>query len=173
MNHDFCAQLGQDRFVLEQTKYKQNGVFVDIGCERPKTISNTYVLESLYNWTGIGIDLLNCIDDNGETWKNIRPNTLHILGDALTIDYALLFKDNNLPQIIDYLSLDLEPPQITLECLYKIPFDNYKFKCITFETDEYREGGPERRDVSRSLLQERGYKLVKSLNQQEDFYILN
>ena len=167
-----CAQIGQDSFVLEQTNFKRDGIFVDIGCERPKTISNTYVLETCYNWSGIAIDLLDCKDSNNETWEEIRPRSKHILGDALQLDYVSIFKENNLPNIIDYLSIDLEPPQITLECLYKIPFDLYKFKCITFETDEYREGGTERRDISRAYLTEKGYQFVKNLFSQDDVYIL-
>lgn len=173
MNHEFTAQLGQDRFVLEQLNYKQNGIFVDIGCERPKTISNTYILETHYNWSGLGIDLITQQDSNGETWEQLRPKTKFLLADALTIDYISLFKENNLPGIIDYLSIDLEPPQITLECLMKIPFDNYKFKCITFETDEYREGGEERQKISRIFLHKKGYRLVDSVNRQDDYYVLN
>jgi hypothetical protein len=173
MNPEFCAQIGQDLFVLEQTKYKQGGVFIDIGCERPKTISNTYVLETYYNWTGLGVDLIAQQDSNGETWEQIRPKTKVLLTDALNIDYVSLFKENNLPEFIDYLSIDLEPPEITLECLMKIPFDKYKFKCITFETDEYREGGDERKNISRAFLHKKGYQLFKSVNKQDDFYILS
>jgi hypothetical protein len=166
------SQLGQDLFVLKQLNFKTQGVFVDIGCERPITISNTYALETYYNWSGIAIDLVNHLDSNSETWSDVRPNSKHILGDALELDYLTIFKNNNLPEIVDYLSIDLEPPQVTLECLYKIPFDTYKFKVLTFETDEYREGGDTRREISRAFLREKGYLLIETVNRQDDFYIL-
>jgi hypothetical protein len=170
---EMYAQLGQDFFVLEQLNFKKQGFYVDIGCERPKTISNTYALELHYDWSGVAIDLVDHLDTNKESWKNLRPNSKHILGDALEIDYTAVFKNNNLPEIIDYLSLDLEPPQVTLQCLYKIPFETYKFRVITFETDEYREGGDMRKEASRAFLKEKGYFLVKNVNRQDDFYILN
>lgn len=59
--------------------------------------------------------------------------------DAMCIDYKKLFRACNAPKIIDYLSLDLEPPLLTFELLQLLPFDEYKFKVITFEHDDYRE----------------------------------
>jgi hypothetical protein len=166
------SQIGQDQFVLTTLNYIRNGVFVDIGCERPKTISNTYLLENDYDWTGLAIDLIDFKEANGETWEQLRPKSKHIIENALSIDYTSLFEENKLPNVIDYLSIDLEPPQITLECLFKIPFDKYKFKCVTFETDEYREGGQQRKEISRSFMKEKGYTFIKNMNSQDDFYIL-
>lgn len=178
------SQIDQDIFVLETLKEKRNGVFVDIGCSEPTYISNTYALEKDYGWSGIAIDITNQCDYRNEelSWEVLRPNSTHIIQDALTINYEELFKQYNLPEFIDYLTLDLEPPKNTFECLKLIPFDKYKFRCITFETDFHRNddgSSPEtgtgiaRRDQSREFLRERNYTMVKQALTQDDYYIHN
>lgn len=169
---NYTGQIGQDRFVIEQLKNKRNGTFLDIGCAGPMRLSNTYVLEKFFDWSGIGIDILHT-NEGTLTWETDRPRTKHVVADALEVDYLSLLQENKMPQTIDYLSLDLEPPSITLECLFKIPFDQYKFNVITFETDEYREGGDERVKISRDYLSSKGYTLVSAVNRQDDFYVLN
>ena len=74
-----------------------------------------------------------------------------------------------MPKVIDYLTVDLEPPTLTLEALFKIPFDDYKFKCITYETDRYRNFDTV--EPSREFIQSKGYKLVKEVNSQDDYWI--
>lgn len=167
------SQIGQDRIVLKYLKNKKNGSFVDIGCGYPKNINNTYLLENEYKWYGISIDLNDCKEDSGEGWENVR-NTVRVLSDALTINYSDLFKNHNLPYNVDYLSLDLEPPDLTLECLYKIPFDEYNFNVISFEIDTGREGDYYRIIKSREFLKSKGYTLIGSLcGGQDDIYLHN
>lgn len=164
------SQLGQECFVLSVLKNKQNGYFLDIGCAEPIRFSNTHILEKYFNWKGIGVDILDAHDQTGD-WPSIRPNTKHIIGDALAINYLKLLKDNEVPKTIDYLSIDLEPPELTLKCLFMIPFSHYTFNVITFETDEYREGGELRVKESREYLESFGYVLHTTLNRQDDVYI--
>jgi hypothetical protein len=164
------SQIGQDYFVIQILNNLTNGYFLDIGCAEPIRFSNTYILEKYFNWKGIGIDILDASDKSGN-WKELRPNTKHIIEDALKIDYKQLLVENKAPKNISYLSLDLEPPELTLECLRKIPFDDYIFSVITFETDEYRKGGVERAEISRNYLQSFGYKLHSSINKQDDVYV--
>lgn len=166
------SQIQQDIIVLELLNQKKNGIFVDIGCAGPIRFSNTCLLEKTFDWSGLAIDIQNETDGFGE-WSVLRPKSTHILQDALTIDYESLFEYNKLPKEIDYLSLDLEPPEITLECLFKIPFNKYTFSVITFETDEYRPGGEKRVEKSRNYLSSMGYKLVKTLSNQDDVYVRN
>jgi FkbM family methyltransferase len=52
----YFSQIKQDLNVLNFYKYKRNGYFVDIGANDGKYISNTYLLEKKYNWTGICIE---------------------------------------------------------------------------------------------------------------------
>lgn len=150
------AQLQQDVFVQSVLQNKFNGYFIDIGCSDPEEISNTFSLEKEFNWSGLGID----ISLDKEKWNLLRPNTKIFEVDALKIDYDTFFKENNVPQIVDYLNLDLEPPQLTLECLKLIPFENYIFKVITFETDKYR---CDIFEESRKIFNKFNYTLIKEV----------
>ena len=47
------SQLGQDVWVIEQTKNKRDGYFVEIGAHNGEKLSNTYLLEKEYGWSGI------------------------------------------------------------------------------------------------------------------------
>jgi hypothetical protein len=170
---DFYSQIGQDRLVLKYLKNKKNGTFVDIGCGFPKYINNTYLLETEFDWNGVSVDLIMYTEQDGLTWNDSRKTKL-VLNDALTIDYSTLFKENNLPINIDYLSMDLEPPDLSLECLFKIPFDEYQFNIITFEVDNNREGDENRINKSREFLTSKGYTLIGSLcSGQDDVYLHN
>jgi hypothetical protein len=170
---NFYSQIGQDRLVLKYLKNKKNGTFVDIGCGFPKYINNTYLLETEFDWSGVSVDLIMYTEQDGLTWNDCRKTKL-TLNDALIIDYSTLFKENNLPISIDYLSMDLEPPDLSLECLFKIPFDEYQFNIITFEVDNNREGDENRINKSREFLTSKGYTLIGSLcSGQDDVYLHN
>lgn len=156
----------QDKFVAETLDFKKNGTFLDIGCHDYKNISNTYFLENELNWSGIGVDI-ECSFEKG--WVDNRPNSKFICGDATTLDYGALLEQNNMPKIIDYLSIDLEPPVRTFEALKKLFETDYIFRVVTFETDYYRQKST--RDESRELFAQRGYVFIKDLNNQDDFYI--
>lgn len=166
------AQLQQDLFVQDVLQNKFNGYFLDIGCQDPEEISNTFSLEKEFNWTGIGID----ITLNKEKWQSLRPNTKVFELDALKIDYNNFLKENNVPTIVDYFNLDLEPPQITLDCLKLIPFENYTFKVITFETDRYRcniylESREIFKKYNYRLISEVGFTWGGAFRPQDEFYV--
>ena len=170
---DFYSQIGQDRLILKYLKNKKNGTFVDIGCGFPKYINNTYLLETEFDWNGVSVDLIMYTEQDGLTWNDCRKTKL-VLNDALTINYSTLFKESNLPINVDYLSMDLEPPDLSLECLFKIPFDEYQFNIITFEVDNNREGDENRINKSREFLTSKGYTLIGSLcSGQDDVYLHN
>lgn len=155
------SQSYQDMFVLSMLNGKKNGFFLEIGAYNPTFISNTYLLESSFGWDGISID----IDPNVRGgFVNSRKSTF-ILHDALTIDYKELLLKNNSPKQIDYLQIDIEPLTQTYDCLMKIPFDEYRFSVITYETDYYDPATPQDvkekvRQESRNFLQNLGYELV-------------
>jgi len=174
----YNSQIGQDKFVIEQLKGKKNGVFIDIGGAHPTDINNTYTLENELDWRGLSFDIgppysHGCesmsLDEYKDFWSSNRTTPI-ICGDALTQNYSQIFKDNNLPKHMDYLTIDLEPPRTTLDCLLLIPFDEYIFNVITFETDYYRDTST--REPSREFLTSHGYKLVME-NNQEDWYVHN
>lgn len=156
----------QDQFVAETLNLKRDGTFLDIGCHHYKDISNTYYLESELNWRGIGIDL-ECNFEQG--WIENRPNSKFVCADAVTMDYDALLKANNMPLVIDYLSLDIEPPEATFKALKKLFETDYIFRVVTFETDSYRQDYTE--NASRELFKQKGYTFIKSINSQDDFYV--
>mgnify|MGYP003982571499 CR=1 FL=1 len=167
------SQIGQDRFVIEVLESKRNGTFVDIGCYHPTKMNNTVLLETDYGWNGISLDLF--LEDWGgeetyNAWKTERPRSTVMKSDALEIDFCKLFADNNLPYEIDYLSIDLDPPEITFEVLKRLPLDEYVFRVITFEHDEYRMS-KEHKEATRNFLREQNYVLVREANNQDDFYV--
>lgn len=167
------SQNNQDNLVLEYLNNKTQGFFLDIGCCYPKTINNTYLLEKEFGWNGISIDIHDFVEPNGETWADLR-NSKQIIEDALKIDYSDLLRKLNAPKEIDFLSMDLEPPDLTYECLKKIPFDEYTFNVILFEIDDEREPNFEtRKKESRELIQSKGYIFLGNIGGQDDFYINN
>jgi hypothetical protein len=172
----FYSQIGQDEFVFNAArKYlnkEKNGTFLDIGCHDYEHINNTYFLEKEHNWKGIGIDVDN---QWAQGWKDNRPNSVFIAGDATALDYSSILKSNNMPKVIDYLSLDLEPPPVTLQALQKLFESDYIFNIVTYETDYYREneyGVDSLRLPSQELFKSKGYILVQE-GRQDDYYIHN
>lgn len=54
------GQLLQDLFVLNETKEKRNGFFVEFGSTNGVDFSNTYLLEKEFGWTGILAEPARC-----------------------------------------------------------------------------------------------------------------
>ena len=51
------SQSMQDMFVLSMLDGKRNGIYVEIGADQPRVISNTYLLEKDFDWSGISFEL--------------------------------------------------------------------------------------------------------------------
>lgn len=153
------SQCFQDLFTLAVLDGKKDGTFLEIGGFNPTFISNTYLLEKDFNWSGISID----IDVNLVTIFNlVRPKTKFLGGDAVLIDYKSILND---AKRFDYLSLDIEPSSQTLACLKKLPLDDVRFSVITYETDFYdpttaEEVSKRIRQESRDILTGHGYKMI-------------
>lgn len=127
------SQCGQESLVLSLLNGKKAGYYVEIGAWDYKDCSNTFLLETEFGWKGIGIEILK---KHARKYNKKRRNKcLNI--DALSLDYSKIFKDNQFPEIIDYLQLDIDPSVNTFNCLLKMPFDQYRFRIITFEHDLY------------------------------------
>jgi FkbM family methyltransferase len=60
LNHDILSksesQLRQDLFVLSQLGFKKDGFFVEFGATDGKKLSNSYLLETKFNWRGILVE---------------------------------------------------------------------------------------------------------------------
>ena len=137
------------------TNGKSNGTYLEIGAGDPFVGNNTALLETLFGWHGVSIEIDK---DKVESFKHNRKNSILCL-DATTAPFkAILAKFQT--DMIDYLQLDCEPPQITFETLLQIPFDQYKFKVITYEHDYCVDFTKSYRDKSRRYLSSLGYELL-------------
>ena len=130
------SQSMQDMFVLSMLDGKRNGVYVEIGADKPKIINNSYLLERKFGWRGVSFEL----DKSKVEFFNQHRKNKCISADATTFDYKSLFQERNYPKQIDYLSLDIDPSDATLAALKKLPLDEYRFSVITYETEVYRAG---------------------------------
>ena len=146
----YYSQCAQDEFVNKILNNKSTGFFIDIGSSHPVEMNNSYFFE-LLGWKGLCFDQLEVAN-----FSQIRKSKL-IVGDASQHDYDKLFIDENVPQIIDYLSLDVD--EFTLKVLERIPLQSYQFKVITIEHDWYRFGDALRSE-QRKILTNAGYELL-------------
>ncbi len=150
------SQVYQDMFVLSMLNGKRNGTFLEVGSAHAYHNSNTALLESKFDWSGVSIELKKDLAD--EYSSNRKSKILN--ANALELDYKKLLDDNFSSSVIDYLQLDIEPAENTYEVLLKIPFDHYKFSVITYEHDHYVDATKECRQKSREYLISKGYILV-------------
>ena len=146
----FYSQAGQDVFVASVLNGMRDGRFLDIGCNHPQIINNTYLLESKFGWTGIMVD-------NEEMTNLCKKERISrcVCGDATILDYGTLLKEENFSNIIDYASIDIDGIA-TFHALQQIPLIEYKIRVITFEHDSYSMES-ETRELSRKYLEFFGY----------------
>jgi glycosyltransferase involved in cell wall biosynthesis len=149
------SQLHQDMFVLCVLAGKRNGVYLDIGAHEPIFISNTYLLERVFGWHGLGIEWDEAMVARHQKFRH-NPC---LQANALYLDYLACMREARLPPVIDYLSLDIDPPANSLAALKRLPHDHYRFRVITFEHD-LSVGGSKERIESREFLEQLGYKLL-------------
>ena len=170
------SQIGQDIFVLSVLDGNMNGRYVEIGAYHPTEISNTYILEKYFNYTGVSLD----INTHAVDYFNQHRNNKAILQDAMTADFVSIFESLGYQdtKILDYASVDCEPPSNTFLALKQLLKSNYKFKVITFEHDTYADDTKTIKQESRELLQSLGYTLVvggvlsqPTFYDQEDWYV--
>jgi hypothetical protein len=155
------SQAYQDMFVLSVLNGKRNGTFLEVGAFDPVIISNTYLLERDFGWNGAAVDhSVEAI----ERMKNYPRKCFASLAEATTLDFDSLLDSLNLPERIDYLSLDIEPNVDTLACMKRLLLMARRFTVVTFETDHYagNEGDnlPTVRDDARKIMSAFDYVLV-------------
>ena len=85
------SQSMQDMFVLSMLDGKKNGVYVEIGADQPRVISNTYLLENNFDWSGVSFEL----DADKVTYFNsIRKNKINVSLKTLLYMITNLFLRN-------------------------------------------------------------------------------
>ena len=158
------SEFKQDEIADKFLKGKRNGFFVDIGASYYQQWNNSYFFEKERDYRGIAVEM-NIVF--AKPWAEHRPNTIMFNEDATILDYGKILAENNAPDFIDFLSVDIDPNTATWEALLKVMDTKYTFGVIAFEVDY---GGDlknkERfsvRDPSRAYLAARDYVLVKEL----------
>lgn len=166
------SQCYQDLFALTVLDGKESGTYLELGCGGPKYLNNTFLLEDRFDWKGLSYDLdVRSVEE----FNQVRKNKAFVK-DCLELDFDQIIDE--LGNEINYLSLDLEPAEITLKCLKTIPLDKITFNVITFEHDKYRFGGDIQKE-SQELFKKYGYTLVAEdvgdpvTNPFEDWYVKN
>lgn len=149
------SQLLQDIFILSILNGKENGIYLEIGSGDPVHFNNTFLLETEFNWKGIGIEINSDLANKHDSRKNKV-----ICEDARTIRYEEVLNTITDSYVIDYLQLDCEPSDVTYDIMTRIPFDKYKFAVITYEHDDYVDISRQYKNKSRKFLQNLGYLLV-------------
>jgi hypothetical protein len=152
------SQVGQDQFAIDMLKGKNDGVYVEIGAYHSIDISNTYMLEKDYGWSGVSFEI---VQDRVNEFNLNRVNKCY-QADATSFDYESLFDRLNLPKQIDYLQVDIEPATNSLEALLALPLEKYRFSTITFEHDLYADpNNMSIKDKQKEVLFGLGYVLYK------------
>lgn len=162
------SQAAQESFVLNQLKEKRNGYYVEIGGYHAVELSNTYLLETEYDWSGVSLEIDK---ERADIYNQSRQNPC-LAVDATTYDLLPYFIKNKWPKQIDYLQVDIEPAHQTLAALLNLPMD-YRYSVITFEHDRYVGGDNDtHQKTAYEFLTHHGYKrVVHNLLNFEDWYI--
>ena len=189
------SQIFQDLLVLYLLKQKKNGSFIEIGVGNGIDLSNTYLLEKKYNWTGILCEpdirnfknikefrsskLIESLidkkcDDQVEFYLNKDPyssssrNSKSNIKKIYSNSVCLnhLFERNDLREV-DYISIDTEGNEY--EILKNFNFKKYQVKIFTVE----HNFDAEKREKIKDLLTSNGYKnIYRYLSYMDDWYIL-
>jgi len=173
----YKGSSSQEKFVVEIFNEKNNGFYVELGAFDSKLGSNTFYLESSYNWSGVSFEIL---EDRRNEFSTNRKNPC--FGDALSFNYISYFENNNFPKQIDYLQVDIDAGYqhdgrpfgnhyLSLLGLISLPLTQYRFSIITFEHDAnmyFRNSAM--RDAQREILDSLGYALVVR-EKHEDWWV--
>ena len=171
------SEVFQDIFILQCFDGEKEGTYLEIGAADPIIGNNTYLLEKDFGWDGLSIDYdfnefthvkhneviypqEEFISVAKKEWFEERLQPL-LLTNAVTCDWWDIIHGNLIAYCgaIDYLQVDIDPPENTYKCLKRLPFDKIDFKVITYEHDAYSDGG-KCRSKSRKFLESKGYVLI-------------
>lgn len=158
----FSSNL-QDFAVAKLFNFKEKGCYVEIGSQDPIKNSNTCALEKNYLWFGLSFEL----DQQYVDFFNWSRKNICIQGDATKQNYLKIFDENKIPNQIDYLQIDIDPPIASLTALKALPHSQYRFTFITFEHDAYAVGN-DIADQQRKVLFDLGYVILAKNVMSED-----
>jgi hypothetical protein len=151
------SQSGQESFVLNMLNQLAGGFYIEIGAYHSTDLSNTYLLETKFGWRGLAFEIDR---KKSKEYSRMRSN-LCLTADATQFNYLECFKKYEVPSVVDYLQVDIEPAFQSLAALKSLPFGQFVFRMITFEHDLYST--PENSHVQDSafeFLESYGYRRV-------------
>ena len=151
------SRENQDLVVLAILNKKRNGTYLEVGAAAPIEYNNTYLLESEFGWRGVSIEWSKELADQ----HSVHRKNPCVNADATALDYDALLTEHNLGTHIDFLQLDIDPPDNTFKVLQLIDFKKYTFSFITYEHDYYA-GGAKEREESRKIFESHGYTRLLS-----------
>ena len=171
-NGFFVEFGGHDGVTFSNTRYMENALGFQGICVEPNPKQYQMMLinrkcicsnELISSETGktcefvINGEYSGILDDNSGGNINACVVDKSVIK-LTTISLYDLLQKYNAPNVIDYLSIDVEGHEY--EILKTFRFDKYIFKCITIEHNEPHHGSKMRNDI-RTLLESNGYKFVK------------
>tara|TARA_X000000950_G_scaffold135297_1_gene168408 strand:- start:168 stop:791 length:624 start_codon:yes stop_codon:yes gene_type:complete len=151
---DYFSQSGQDQFAYNLSG--DNGFYLEIGAHHPLINSNTYKLEVNCSWKGVSIEY---DETYKKSWdKCIERKNPILWNDAFKINYIDIRNKFFMPNRINYLSCDIEPPENTFNILTKIINEGLEFDFISYEHDKYNSGD-KYEVLSEKFLLSKNYKI--------------
>lgn len=140
----YFSQLKIEDQLDELFSYKKNGTFLDVGCCSPFYVSNTAGMEVNHGWRGIGVDISphdNTLwgrknSEHDERWE-LRPNTKIYEASALEFDFQKAFDECDMPDVIDFVNVDIDTVENNIQVVRKLLQTDRKFNIILMETDHY------------------------------------
>ena len=121
---NFHSQFGEDRYIVENIEFLQEGVFIDIGAGHPTYLSNSYFFER-NGWKCI------CIDADINQVELLKRERLNVEWAAISLEEEgeISFNQSFLPELSSTLQKE------KYEGLIKIPFrDSVKVPAFRLET---------------------------------------
>lgn len=197
-NLNSCSQINQDIWVLEKTKYKSHGYYIDIGCADGELNNNTCILDKEFDWSGLCIDLLarNMQKRSCNVFKGLVLNVekeVDFVTSEFDLDFSGIkdklttFKEhmkyspiekhqtNRTQRVFDTYAvpkfvdfLSLDVEGSELDILMGINFNKHNFGIIMLEHNFNQP----MRDNMRLFLEDRNYNYITS-NQWDDVYMYN
>jgi hypothetical protein len=155
-------------FALRLSGDKDNGTYVEIGSSHWLEGNHTYMLEKEFGWRGVGIEI-----ESHYVYKyNENRSNPCIQADAKTFNWDKYFEENNFPNQIDHLSIDIDNGNFL--SLINMPLSRYRFSTIVIENLDHFDTSSRIKinDEIKSVLLRYNYTLIGS-GFTDDFWIDN
>jgi hypothetical protein len=160
-NVGYYSQVGQDVTLLSIFENKTDGFFVDLASNDAQHLSNTLALENHLGWQGLCIEpnpqyhpaysQRSCTLVDAVAGRTDNEQISFFLDGSLggisgfdktlaknqkgtlfqTVSLESIFDKMNVPQVINYMSLDVEGAELYVMSTF--PFHKYRFDVITVE----------------------------------------